>query len=173
VKKLRWLFCTVVATLGVTPWCHAQNAESLYPSKPVRVVIPFPAGGGPDVVGRYVGIKLTDEFRQQFVTDNRSGAAGIIGTEIAAKAPADGYTLLLASSAHAYMPSLYTKLPFDVVNDFTGVIKMPKGVLIGVGAHYLIMPLVAFAIIYVIQIIIFDTAYQYLMGSGMSLKLRG
>lgn len=121
MKKLRWIFGAAVTTLVIAPWCNAQNAEFRYPSKPVRVVLPVAPGGGIDIVGRLVSAKLTDDFRQQFIADNRSGAAGMIGTDIVAKAPADGYTLLIVNSGLAYMPSLYPKLPYDVVNDLTGV----------------------------------------------------
>jgi tripartite-type tricarboxylate transporter receptor subunit TctC len=105
-----WLFAAGVAF-----------AQQSYPSKPVRVVVPVAPGGGLDIVGRFLGARLTDDFKQQFIVDNRSGAAGIIGTDIVAKAPADGYTLLMQNSALSYMPALYSKLPYDVLNDFTGV----------------------------------------------------
>ena len=97
------------------------HAQQHYPSKPVRVVVPVAPGGGIDIIGRFVGAKLSDDLKQQFVADNRSGAAGIIGTDIVAKAPADGYTLLMQNSALSYMPSLYAKLPYDVLHDFSTV----------------------------------------------------
>jgi tripartite-type tricarboxylate transporter receptor subunit TctC len=112
---LRKIFLIVLMPLGLV---HAQQN---YPSKPVRVVVPVAPGGGIDIVGRFVGAKLNDDLKQQFVADNRSGAAGIIGTEIVAKAPADGYTLLMQNSALSYMPSLYSKLPYDVLRDFSPV----------------------------------------------------
>ncbi len=99
----------------------SAHAQQHYPSKPVRVVVPVAPGGGIDIIGRFVGAKLSDELRQQFVADNRSGAGGIIGTDIVAKAPADGYTLLMQNSALSYMPSLYAKLPYDVLHDFSTV----------------------------------------------------
>jgi tripartite-type tricarboxylate transporter receptor subunit TctC len=97
------------------------GAAQQYPAKPVRVVIPVAPGGGVDIVARFVGAKLSDDLKQQFVADNRAGAAGIIGTDIVAKSATDGYTLLAQNSAITYMPSLYARLPFDVLRDFQGV----------------------------------------------------
>lgn len=92
-----------------------------YPAKPVRVVIPWPAGGSNDVVGRLVMQKLSDAMGQQFVIDNRAGAAGSIGAEPVAKAPPDGYTLMVHSTTHVGNAHLYKKLPYDTLKDFTGV----------------------------------------------------
>jgi len=92
-----------------------------YPSKPVRFVVPTSAGGGADVVARALGQKLAATLGQPMVYDNRAGAGGIIGTEIAAKSPADGYTLLIVTSAHTINPSLYAKLPYDTKQDFAPV----------------------------------------------------
>jgi tripartite-type tricarboxylate transporter receptor subunit TctC len=98
----------------------AADAQT-YPAKPVRVVIPIAPGGGTDIVGRLVAQKLTEAFGQQFIVDNRPGAGGIIGTEAVAKAPPDGYTVLLTPTSHAINPSLYSKLPYDTVRDFAPV----------------------------------------------------
>ena len=87
-------------------------AQSDYPNRPIRVIIPFPAGGSNDIVGRMIGTSLSDKLGKQVVVDNRAGAGGVVGTEIASKAPADGYTLLVISLAHAVNPWLY-KLPYD------------------------------------------------------------
>lgn len=90
-----------------------------YPSKPVRLIVPFPAGGGSDVVGRLVAQKLSERVGQQVFVDNRAGAGGSIGTEVAVKAPPDGYTTVLASTSEiAINPSLY-KLSYDPVRDLT------------------------------------------------------
>jgi tripartite-type tricarboxylate transporter receptor subunit TctC len=118
------LFSAIVAALVFASFAlmdDAYAAESNYPTKPVRVVIPFAPGGGVDVVGRLVAAKLTDGLRQQFVADNRSGAGGTVGTDIVAKAPADGYTLLTVNSGFVYSPWLYPKLPYDTVKDLTGI----------------------------------------------------
>lgn len=92
-----------------------------YPSKPLRMVVPFAPGGGTDVIARYLAAGLTESMARQVVVDNRGGANGIIGTELVARAPADGYTLLFVSSPHSINPSLYPKLPYDSVRDFAPV----------------------------------------------------
>jgi tripartite-type tricarboxylate transporter receptor subunit TctC len=102
---------------------HAQD----YPSRPVRVVVPFPPGGGTDIVARIVTQKLGERLGANFVIDNRSGAGGTIGTEIVAKSPADGYTLAVVSGSHAINPSLYRKLGFDAVRDFSPVTLIVSG----------------------------------------------
>jgi tripartite-type tricarboxylate transporter receptor subunit TctC len=95
----------------------AQN----YPARPVRVVVPWPPGGANDIVGRIVAQRLGDQTGQQFVIDNRGGANGNIGADLVAKAPADGYTLMVHSAAHVTNPHMYKKLPYDTLKDFTGV----------------------------------------------------
>ncbi|HEX3171244.1 MAG TPA: tripartite tricarboxylate transporter substrate binding protein [Burkholderiales bacterium] len=98
----------------------AASAQS-YPSKPVRVVIPWPPGGSNDVVGRIVTQKVGENLGQQFIVDNRAGAAGSIGADVVAKAPPDGYTLMVHSTSHVGNAHLYKKLPYDTLKDFTGV----------------------------------------------------
>ena len=92
-----------------------------YPAKPVRVVIPWPPGGSNDVVGRIVFQKLSEAMGQQFVIENRGGAAGSIGSDVVAKAPPDGHTLMVHSTTHVGNPHIYKKLPYDTLKDFTGV----------------------------------------------------
>ncbi|MCC7487314.1 MAG: tripartite tricarboxylate transporter substrate binding protein [Burkholderiales bacterium] len=107
-----------VSLLGVPLAGFGQG----YPAKPVRVVIPWPAGGSNDIVGRVVMQKLADAMGQQFVIDNRAGAAGTIGADVVAKAPADGYTLMVHSTTHLGNAHMYgRKLPYDTLKDFTGV----------------------------------------------------
>ena len=97
-------------------------AAQQYPAKAIRMVIGFPPGGGTDIVGRIVAQKLSESLGQQVLPDNRGGAAGQIGTEIVAKAPADGYTVLMAHiAALSILPSLLPKLPYDPVKDFAPV----------------------------------------------------
>lgn len=97
---------------------HAQN----YPSKVIRLVVPYPAGGPVDVIGRLLGQKLTENLGQQVLIDNRAGANGIIGVEMAAKSAPNGYTLLMAStSTHSINPLMYSKLSYDPVRDFAPV----------------------------------------------------
>ena len=92
-----------------------------YPSKPLRIIVPFAAGGGTDILARLVGQKLSEVLGQGIVVDNRSGAGGTIGTEMAARAPADGYTLLMVNAGHVINPGLYTSLSYDAVNGFSAV----------------------------------------------------
>jgi tripartite-type tricarboxylate transporter receptor subunit TctC len=98
-----------------------------YPTRPVRLIIPFPPGGSNDIVGRIIAAQLGERLGQTMVVDNRGGAGGTIGTELAAKAPADGYTLLLISTAYAFNTSIYKKLPYDPVRSFTPVALLGSG----------------------------------------------
>ena len=99
------------------------RAQSAWPTaKPIRLVIPFPAGGATDIIGRTIGQKLSAALGQQVVIDNKPGAGGTIGADLVAKAPADGYTLLMAtSSTHSIGPVLNPRMPYDAVKDFTAV----------------------------------------------------
>ncbi len=98
---------------------HAQTPA--YPSKSVRIVVPWPAGGGTDFAARVLGQKLSERMGQSFVVDNRAGAAGNIGAEVVAKSAPDGYTLLLAITSVSINPALIPKMPFDIVKDFAPV----------------------------------------------------
>jgi len=106
-------------------YCGIAVAQS-YPTKPVRLIIPFPPGGSNDIVGRFIATKLSAQLGKQVVVDNRAGAGGVVGTEVAAKADPDGYTLLVISSAYAANTSLYN-LPYDPVKAFTPVAKLGTG----------------------------------------------
>ena len=100
---------------------HAQP----YPTRPIRLIVPYPPGGGTDIVSRPIAQKLTDAFGQQVVVDNRGGANAIIGTELAAKASPDGYTLLFALPANiAVNPNLYRDLPYNPVRDFAPIAQI-------------------------------------------------
>ena len=114
-RGLNALFLTLVAG---APVAWAQE----YPTKPVRIVVGFAAGGVTDIMARIMGQKLGESWRQQFVIDNRPGAGSGIASEIAAKAPPDGYTLLMIGTSFAINVGLYKKLPYDPVKDFAGVI---------------------------------------------------
>ena len=103
--------------LGWSPRRLAQE----WPTKPIRVIVPYPPAGGTDVVFRILSEPLTAELGQPIVVENRGGAAGNVGTDAAAKAPGDGYTLLFTLSSHTINPKLYDKLPFDVERDFVAV----------------------------------------------------
>jgi len=96
---------------------HAQS----YPNRPVKIVVPFAAGGPADNYARFMAQRLTDELKQPFVIDNKPGAGSIIGTDFAAKSPADGYTLLMMSNAHTVNESLIPNKPFGLMKDFVGI----------------------------------------------------
>ena len=110
----------IFATLLLLPAAGGVLAQP-YPNKPVRVVIPWPPGGSNDVVGRIALQKVGDNLGQQFVIYNRAGAAGTIGADVVAKAPADGYTLMVHSTTHLGNATIYKKLPYDTLKDFVGV----------------------------------------------------
>ncbi|HYC48121.1 MAG TPA: tripartite tricarboxylate transporter substrate binding protein [Burkholderiales bacterium] len=112
--------CGVAAALLAA---HTGGAiAQAYPTKPVRMIVPFPAGGATDIVGRLIAQKLTESWGQQVIVDNRGGAGGTIGSDAAAKSAPDGYTMIVGtSSTHAIAPSLYTKLAYDPVRDFAPV----------------------------------------------------
>ncbi len=100
----------------------ASFAQSAYPNKPIRLIVPFPAGGSVDVTSRALAQKLSEQLGQQVVIDNRPGAGGNIGMDAVAKSPADGYTLGMgALSTHAVNPALFAKMPYDAVKDFAPI----------------------------------------------------
>src|SRR5690349_12801248 len=112
------MFAAVAATLFATTTAFAQQ----YPAKPVRVVVPYAAGGATDLIARVIGERLAANLGQPFVIDNRPGAATLLGAQIVAKAEPDGYTLLMATSTTlAINASLYKNLPYDPVKDFAPI----------------------------------------------------
>ena len=120
------LHSLLIKTAGLLVALTATAAAQDYPAKPVRLIIPFPPGGSNDVVGRMIATKLGERLGKQVVVDNRPGAGGTIGTELAANAPPDGYTLAIISSAHAVNPWLY-KLNYDPVKSFVPVGILASG----------------------------------------------
>jgi tripartite-type tricarboxylate transporter receptor subunit TctC len=111
-----------VLVLAGTLWALCAGAIAQpYPGKPVRVIVPFAAGGTPDVVGRIISQQLAAQTGQTFVVENRPGADGVVGAQTVAEAPPDGYTLLVTSSSFVVNPSFHKKLPFDVIRDFEPV----------------------------------------------------
>jgi len=101
------------------------GAAQTYPNRPVRFIVPFPAGGPADIVARVLGNRLTEQFGQQVIVDQRAGASGVIAAEIAKNAPPDGYTLLLASTTQfAALPALKSKLPYDPDKDFVALTRV-------------------------------------------------
>ena len=110
-----------LAVLVYTGWHTQSTAQSAYPQKSIRIISPFAAGGGNDAFLRTLAPKLTENLKQQIIIDTRAGANGIVGTEIAARAAPDGYTLILIPTNHTVNASLYAKLPYDSIKDFTPV----------------------------------------------------
>ena len=113
--------CAGAAAVPLLGMVAATAAETDYPARPVRVIVPYPAGGGADTVSRILLAKLSDGLGQQFVIENRGGAGGTIGAAVAAKAERDGYTVLYDATAFSVNPSLYARLPYDTLNDFQPV----------------------------------------------------
>ena len=105
------LHCTATALTLIASIAGAAYAAEQYPTKSVRFIVPYPPGGGSDITGRAIGVKLNESLGQTFVIDNRPGATGLIGTQLAARAPADGYTLLLADAPHTINALVYSKPP--------------------------------------------------------------
>ena len=114
-------FLQLAAASAALPLVSRTVSAQAYPSRPVHIIIGYPAGGSPDIIGRLVGQWLSERLNQQFIVDNRPGAASNIGTEIVAKAPPDGYTLLVAVSTNAVNATLYTNLNFNFIRDLAPV----------------------------------------------------
>jgi tripartite-type tricarboxylate transporter receptor subunit TctC len=114
--------CAVLGVLLAALSCAAPVQAQAYPSKPIRIVVPFTPGGFNDQLARVVGHKLTERWGQPVVVDNRPGGGTVIGTDLVAKAPADGHTLLVVSFAFAVLPSLQSRLPYDTVKDFAPIV---------------------------------------------------
>jgi len=100
-----------------------------YPTKPVRIIVPFAPGGGSDFIARFMAQRLTESFGSQVIVENKPGAGGVLGIELGVKAPADGYTLTLIASSYTVNPSVY-KLNFDPVTDITPIIQLSQGPLL-------------------------------------------
>lgn len=135
---IRMTFALALWALAGGAW--AQNPAPAYPSKPVRIIVGFPPGQATDTIARILAEKLTARLGQPFIVDNKPGASGIIGSDIALKSPADGYTLLFSSSGPlAVNPSLYSKLPYDPVADIQPIAlaaRVPLFLVVNPGAPY-------------------------------------
>ena len=116
------LLMRAAMAVALAPACAYAQADETYPSRPVRMVVSFSAGGPTDIVGRVMGAKMGELLGQQFVVENKVGAGGNIGADLVAKAAPDGYTLLVATvSTHAINPGLYKKIPYDPIQDFAPI----------------------------------------------------
>lgn len=122
MKSPRRTFIHLAAGAAVLPAVASTSWAQAYPSRPVRIVVGFPAGGATDIQGRLMGEWLTERLGQQFIVENKPGASGNIGTELVAKSPADGYTLLQVVTPHAINAALYSNLSFDFMRDIAPVI---------------------------------------------------
>jgi tripartite-type tricarboxylate transporter receptor subunit TctC len=118
----RRTFLHLALGAAAVPAVSGTARAQAYPSRPVRIIVGFPAGGATDIQARLMGQWLSDRLGQQFIVENRAGASGNIGTEAVAKAPADGYTLLQVVTPHAINAALYTNLNFDFMRDIAPVI---------------------------------------------------
>ena len=114
----------VIIAVHVLPDPAQAATDTLYPNRPIRLVVPFPAGGPVEVLARVFTQRLVETMGQPFVIDNRPGASGTIGTEFVAKAPRDGYTLLITNCSHSSNVAYYTKLPYDSMADFAPITQM-------------------------------------------------
>jgi tripartite-type tricarboxylate transporter receptor subunit TctC len=122
LKMKKWLSGALVCLSGISiaGLAHAQS----WPTKPIKLIVPYPPGGGTDVIARIVQEPLAKELGQQVIIDNRGGAGGSIGSALAAQSPSDGYTVLFTLSSHTINPAIYTKLPFDTEKDFSSVVTV-------------------------------------------------
>src|SRR5690606_22746537 len=124
-RKMRYTFALSSAALLALTWLPAAGQD--YPSKPIRVVVPVAAGGSPDVLARLIGERIRPRLGQPFVVDNRAGAGQMIGSDLVAKAAPDGYTIMLPTATYTGSAAIQPKLPFDPVNDLTGVAMVGVG----------------------------------------------
>jgi tripartite-type tricarboxylate transporter receptor subunit TctC len=126
---------TLAAVLSFAARAQAPGETTAdYPVKPIRILVGFTPGGGPDITARYIAQKLGEAWKQQVLVENRPGAGGTVAASLVARAAADGYTLLSVSSAHAIAPAIYSKLPYDTFGDLAGV------ALTGTSKYVLVVP---------------------------------
>ena len=121
---LRKLVFVFISSLGITAQsecAYAESAKDTYPNKPIKFIVTYPPGGGNDIIARLLAQKMTESMGQPVLVDNRAGAGGTIGAGVAAKSPADGYTIVLVSPPFVMAPSLYPNLPYDTVKDLVPV----------------------------------------------------
>ena len=123
MKKITSLVLAI-ASLMAAPLVGAQSAAQSFPNKPIRFVVPFPPGGGNDILARALAPKMSEILGQQVVVDNRAGAGGNIGADFVAKSPADGYNIVIASNQVTMNPWIYSKLPFDIAKDFSPIAQI-------------------------------------------------
>ena len=130
MKRLCWAFCIGLVALGIGGDAFGQS----YPSRKIRIVVPFPAGGGVDTMARILGNKLSEQVEQTVLVEHRPGAGGNLGADAVAKAAPDGYTVLLTVNGLAISPSLYKTLPFDPLKAFAPVTQVAASQFVLVGS---------------------------------------
>ena len=137
---LRWIPVVLGLLAGAWPalQCAAQSGTANFPNRPIRWIIPFPPGGSNDILGRYLGVKLSDRLGQQVVIDNRAGANGIIGTQLAAESTPDGYIMIMISTSFV-MNAAVRKLPYDIEKSFDPIATIgfaPNSIVVNPGGPY-------------------------------------
>jgi tripartite-type tricarboxylate transporter receptor subunit TctC len=120
-KKSILLSAVVAFPLLAFPLAFSPGAKAAYPEKPIRLMVPFPAGGNTDIIARAIGNELSKNLGVSVVIENRGGAGGLVGSEVVAKAPADGYSIMMVSASHVINPSMQKRLPYDTIKDFAGI----------------------------------------------------
>ena len=133
MRLFNWFAALICA--GGTVAAGAQDAASGYPSKPIRMVVPFTPGGSNDIVARIIGMKIAEGWGQQVVIDNRPGAGGALGAEMVARAAPDGYTYLLTTGSHTTNAALHPKLPYDTLKDFIPLTLIGESAGMVIGVH--------------------------------------
>ncbi len=118
---MRFASALLMGLVAIGPLAHDAVAAETYPTRVIRIIVAYPAGGANDIVARSIADELAKDLGQPVVVENKSGAAGVVGAEAAARAAPDGYTLLMAAGAHTLAPSLNAKMPYDIVSDFQPV----------------------------------------------------
>ena len=119
--RRRWAFFALFGGMALILATAATSVAQPFPSRPTRLIVPYPPGGGTDIVARVIGQKLQESLGQPIIIDNRGGAGGTLGTAVVAKAAPDGYTLMLVPTSHVINPSIYAKLPYDTEKDFAPI----------------------------------------------------
>ena len=122
MKKRNYLFLvtTIFILFAIAP-VFSPAATAAFPDKPIRLIVPFAPGGNADIIARSIGNELSKNLGVPVVIDNRAGAGGVIGSDLVAKAPADGYTIMMVSASHVINPSMQKKLPYDTIKDFAAI----------------------------------------------------
>src|SRR5262245_46176065 len=123
IVRFTVIVCVALVCKSALAQAPAGTAKG-YPTKPIRMIVPFPAGASSDIVGRMLGQKLGEQLGEQVIADNRAGAGGNLGIAVAAKSPPDGYTILIATASIAVSPSLYVNPGYDALKDLVAIARL-------------------------------------------------